>query len=65
MHLPCLWTRRASSSRGTLRVIPVTLSHSTHYVLTLNHMPVASGDDMDRLIALATREWAEIDEMVA
>lgn len=60
-----LWTRRASLGRGTLRVIPVTLPQSTHYVLALNHIPVASGDDLNQLITLAAREWAEIDGVVA
>ena len=60
-----LWSSRASFKRGTLRVIPVTLPQSTHYILTLNHIPVDSGDDMDALITLAKREWAEVDEVTA
>lgn len=54
-----LWTCRASCNRGILRVIPVTLPQSTHYVLTLNDMPVADGDDMHALIHEAEVEWAE------
>lgn len=56
---PPLWTRFASYGRGTLRIILVVLPASVHYVLTLNHMPIAERDDMDSLVRLAEHEWAE------
>ncbi len=62
---PSIWSRRASSNRGILRVIQVTLSASTHYVLTLNDMPVDSDDSMNVLIHRACHEWAEASETLA
>lgn len=56
-----LWMGIASNNRGILRVVPVTLGLSTHYVLTLDFLPVANHDDVDALIHMATHEWAEVN----
>lgn len=59
------WVGRAPNSRGILRIRQVTLACSTHYVLSLNEIPVDDDDDLRVLLLLAKTMWAEPSVTIA